>query len=92
MEKVFSDSAYEAKFGIPRTFFLQHSTNMTITVFVSLKCYLINFDTKAIKNLQLKLTTAVCSTAATAPVRNLLEQQLQILSILWPNGAGTVEF
>lgn len=65
---------------------------MTITVFVSLKCYLINFDTKAIKNLQLKLTTAVCSTAATAPVRNLLEQQLQILSILWPNGAGTVEF
>ena len=53
-------------------FFLQHPTNMTIIVFVSLKHYLINFDTKAIKNLQLKLTTAVCSAAATAPVRSPL--------------------
>lgn len=44
---------------------------MTITVFAPLKCYLINLHTKAMKNLQLKLTTAVCSTAAAGPVRNL---------------------
>lgn len=56
---------------------------MTITVFAPLKCYLINLNTKAIKNLQLKLTAAVCETAATAPVRNLSrERQLQILNIL----------
>lgn len=45
---------------VPIIFFLQPPTNMTIIVFVLPKCYLINFDTKAIKNLQLKLTTAVC--------------------------------
>ena len=56
---------------------------MTITVFAPLKYYLINLDTKTIKNLQLKLTTAVCEAAATAPVRNLSwERQLQILNIL----------
>lgn len=62
VEEIFSGLADNAKNAVcvPIIFFLQPPTNMTIIVFVLPKCYLINFDTKAIKNLQLKLTTAVC--------------------------------
>lgn len=59
-ERYFQTQLTRQKCCVPVIFSLQHPTNTTIIVFVSLNCYLTNLDTKAIKNLQLKLTTAVC--------------------------------